>query len=127
MLASTLGSSLTTDLVLWLRLFSNDYTPGAASVTGDFVQPTFAGYAPIQVNRSDWQVPVIVSGKAQSLLFTGPAVWTTTDPTATVYGAYVVGQSTGVTWFAERFASPVIVTPTDPIRYRVAFTGRGEV
>jgi len=126
LLAMMLGSSESIDTTLSLRLFVNDYTPVAGTVTGDFTEATFTGYVRKTIIRSDWQPPTFVSPRAEMLLFTAPSEWTNGGGPVTVYGAYVVGVTTGVTLWAERFADPQLVPGGEKLRYRLKFRGRQE-
>ena len=126
LLAMMLGSSETIDTTLSLRLFVNNYTPDHSTLTANFTQASFTGYAAKTILRGDWQPPVLDSGRATMLLFTAPSQWTNGGSPVTVYGAYVVGVTTGVTLFAEKFALPQLIGPGNTIRYRVQFRGRQE-
>jgi hypothetical protein len=124
LLAATLGSSETVDVTFVLKLFSNNFTPNNTTLTSDFTEASFTGYAPVLFARSDWQRPALVSGKAGMLLFTAPSKFNNTGPSATVYGWYVVGLTTGVTLFCERFATPEVILPFQTLNLRIQFFGQ---
>lgn len=126
LLAQTLGSLLPVDGTCECRLFTNNYTPVAGTVTANFTEASFAGYAAKTVNRSEWTVPVIDAGRAKSLYGLAPFVWTNTGSTVTVYGAFIVGLTTGVTLWCERFAVAQVVSTGAMLRYRMVMKGKSE-
>ncbi len=91
------------------RLFTNNVTPGTASVIGDFTEATFAGYAAIAANTITWAAASLVGHVAQStgsnLVFNN-----TSGGAVNVYGVYVTNSSGSILYFAERdLAAPVSV------------------
>lgn len=90
---------------LFLRLFTNNYTPVDTSVTGDFTEASGGGYAEITLSRGSWTVtvghdPSDATYAQQTFTFTGPLAGS-----ASVYG-YFVADADDVTIFAETFVYP---------------------
>lgn len=89
-----------------IHLYQNNYTPGPASVLGDFTEATFDGYA-----ASDavvWGTPftdlldnAVVAGGSKQFTSTGA-----TTPNV-VYGYYVTDAAGTGYKYAERFDNPV--------------------
>jgi hypothetical protein len=92
-----------------LRVFTNNITPGTATLIGDFTEATFAGYAAIAMNTITWAAATLVGHIAQS---TGSNVIfsNTSGASVTVYGVYCTNASGSILYFAERDpAAPVTV------------------
>lgn len=107
---------------LRLRLFSNDVTPGAATVVGDLTQVATAnGYAEDGLADADWTLDA--DGDA-----THPAVdFQATGGNFTAYGYYIVGDDpenpgTDLLFAATRFASAPLTAVADGLPIRVVPT-----
>lgn len=100
LLAYALNKSTPEDMTL--KLFKNNYTPVEGSVAGDFTVADFTGYANVSVLGSSWTITTtagVTEAARAAAAFTSSA-----DQTAqNVYGYYVIGASTGVVLWAERF------------------------
>lgn len=87
----------------YVRLYKNNYTPVNGSTGADFTEADFTGYSQVAIARSDFTDPYISSNVA----FTDSAVipvYTCTGGSAqTVYGWYMVGQTTGTVYAAQKF------------------------
>jgi len=94
-----------------LRLYKNNYTPIAATVIGSFTEADFTNYAEKTIARSDWAAPSTVSNKAESSVTTQS--WTCGATTNTIYGYYVVGATSGVCLWAEKFATERVLADGD--------------
>lgn len=97
---------------LFLRLYSNNITPGETDTAATFIQVAGGGYAIITLTAADWVItpgaPTIAVQTQKTFSFTGP----TTAP-STIYGYYVV-DGAGVLKWAERFpGANVPFTPTN--------------
>lgn len=112
-----IGDTSTTE-ELRLRLFRNDVTPDEDSVTGDFTEATFTGYASVLLDT--WTVtPGTVPEAVHTLIdFVSSA-----DQTAeTIYGYYVVRVTsndlvaakrfTGAPYSVQYIGDAISVTPT---------------
>lgn len=97
---------------LSLRLFKNDYTPVEASLTTDFTVADFTGYASQTLTASQsastWAVPTDSSGSANSIYGSSPISWTAASD-QTIYGWYLVGVTSGITYLAERYEEPQLL------------------
>lgn len=103
---------LTTDESLSLRLYKNDYTPVQGSVTGSFTIADFTNYTNKTLTRAGWGAATTVSNKATSTFGTAQS-WTCGSTGNTIYGYYVVAATSGVTLWAERFASARVLASGD--------------
>lgn len=115
---------------LSLRLFKNDYTPVVASVTGDFTVADFTGYASQTLTASQsgttWAVPSITDDIASSIYGSAAIVWTAGSD-QTIYGWYLVGVTSGITYLAERYLEPQVLlsTNSDTISFTPKLKFRG--
>jgi hypothetical protein len=86
-----------------LRLFSNDYTPVAASTEANLTEVAGGGYAAIALTASNWVTtpgsPTSTTYPQQTFTFTGA-----TNAPGTIYGYYITDNN-GKLIFAERFAA----------------------
>ena len=91
-----LGKDAAEDLVL--KLYTNDYTPVETSTGTDFTEVSGHGYTAKTLTASDWTVasgaPAIATATLQTFSFTSGV---------SIYGCYVVGATSGVVYWAERF------------------------
>jgi len=95
----------------YYRLYTNNITPGTATVLTDFTEASFTGYAAVQGNTITWTTAVLAAHVATS---TGTAIlFNNTGATAqTVYGVYVTDGATATKlWFAERDAAAPVSIP----------------
>jgi hypothetical protein len=97
-----------------VRLFSNNVTPAATSVSGDFVEVSGGGYSAQQLTAATWGItgtnPTTASyGATISFTFTGAP----TTNSGYVYGYYVTvrsGADAGVMVWGDRFTNaPIII------------------
>lgn len=89
-----------------VRLFVNDISPNPATVVGDFVEATFAGYNDIA--EPALAGPISVSPDARGLIatvnFIGGAI---VSPGETAFGYYVTDDTGATLFMYERFADAV--------------------
>jgi hypothetical protein len=89
-----------------VRLFKNDYTPEEDSVTGDFTEADFTGYAEVAITQSNWPTPVIVDDIAECTSTVTPTYTATGGGGQLVYGWYMVEADFSTCLFAQRFDTP---------------------
>lgn len=89
---------------LSLHLYINDITPNAGSTLGDFVEASFIGYLPGQINP--WGLPVTVDGRARSAASAVTFTKTAGSP-ASVYGYFVTDENGALLWAERDPAAPV--------------------
>lgn len=90
-----------------VALYKNDYIPVIGSVLGDFVEATFPGYAPQDINISN---PAFLNGQGAAELDADLVTFTqTAGPAQLVYG-YFVYDATLVVIAAQRFPAPQNMT-----------------
>ena len=110
------GTSLATD---WrVRLYVNDYTPGRATLTGDFTEATYSGYAPVSLTRALWAPAVTLDDTAYATYNTTPTRFTCSSGEYTIYGYFAKDQATGITLWCQRFNLPLVTNPNAPIDFQ---------
>lgn len=96
---------------LFLRLYSNNVTPGEGDTAATFTQVAGGGYAAITLVAASWTVtlgdPTFAVQAQKTFTFTA-----VTNAPGTIYGYYVVNGA-GVLQWAERF--PGANVPFTPI------------
>lgn len=100
------------DIILTLKLYSNNRIPIVGDLVTDYTEVTGGGYASKSLAVANWTktsaTPSVATYNAvQEFLFTGP----TTAP-GTIYGYYLVDASNALKW-AERFTESLL--PLVPI------------
>jgi len=98
------------------RLYSNDYTPVAGSVVGNFTEVSGSGYAAISLTASEWVVATQDNAH--------PAIsFEFTSSFGTVYGYYLTEATSGLLVWAERFSSPPNVNKAGLVTVTLHLTG----
>ena len=92
----------TTPEDLSLHLYSNNVYPDADSIESDFVESTFSGYSSKSLTRATWNSTTTNGSGAGQITY--PIQSWTPGESASVYGYYVKGVTSGTIIFAERFA-----------------------
>lgn len=107
------------------HLYKNDFTPGHASVAGDFVEADFVGYEP-QVLVNGAVLPAVDAG-GRAVATWNPLAWENGGGGAlTIYGWYVDDSDENIV-IAERFAVPFLLETTGaPINLSPRFTMRSQ-
>ena len=85
-----------------LKLFTNNVTPAEGDVAGTFTEATFTGYVAITLTGANWTVATVTgvtTGSQAQQTFASTA----NQATQLVYGYYVVGATSGILLWAERF------------------------
>lgn len=116
------SAALAMDEPLSLRLYQNDLTPGRATITLDFVECDFAGYAAVTINRADWGVPVVVDHEASVEPTASPFVFTATAGAQDVFGVFLVGTLSGITYYCRRFNPTRTIDNANPLPVRPVIT-----
>lgn len=108
-----------------LRLFTNDFQPTPASAIADFIEATFTGYAS-QSLGTDWTAAAIISpGVARMNTSIRTFSFTGGSGSQTIYGFYAVNTAVTSLMFSKRFASPIVLSPTNTlIEMRILYSLR---
>jgi hypothetical protein len=90
----------------YLKLYCNNYDPVEGSAAGNFTEAAGGGYTHIALTGASWVIATsggltTASYAQQTFTFTGAL---TTNPT--IYGYFVVQQTSGAILWAEKAASP---------------------
>ena len=102
---------------LKLKLFSNNVTPTASTVSSDLVEVTGGGYASVNLTGSSWIISETTASYPQQ-------TWNFTAAVGNVYGYYVTTADDSTVIFAERFSDgPYVVAASgDIIRVTLSIT-----
>lgn len=93
-----------------LIFFSNNITPGYATVVADLVEPTWNGYLRKQLDRTAWLFPVPVKGCLTATYGATPITWpVNAASTDLLYGWAIWDQPYGVLRWIQRFEPGDIV------------------
>ena len=102
-----------------LKLYSNNYTPVAATTNGSFTEATFTGYTGITFTRSSWaSATANPSGKGES---SATQISWTAGSGETVYGYYVQSDTGDLLW-AELFDTSKALQTNDILNITLNFT-----
>jgi hypothetical protein len=98
-----------------IDLFQNNHTPAEGDTSANYTVANFTGYAQGSVVNANWGA-VSVTAHVASTTQSSANVFTagSTATAQTVYGYYIT-DSGGVLKYAESFASPVTMNPTDQL------------
>lgn len=100
----TLDNGDTQTFAWQLLLFVNDLAVDEDSVFVDVVEPSWAGYARVNLPPSGWSVPFLTDHIATATWGTDPVEFVnTTGPTETVYGCAMFDPAFGVLRQIQRF------------------------
>jgi len=93
----------------FMHLFKNNYSPVETSVLGDFTESTFPGYA---AGLSAWNTAAFLNGSGKAEIDADSATVFTCSGSASesAYGYYVMDPTDTELLWAERFASPVVIS-----------------
>lgn len=106
-----------------LNLYQTNVTPGSASVPGDFVAATFTSYTAVTLTRSGWNAAQTYGASAVASYGSGPLSWTCGASGATIYGYYVVSQTSPTTLlWAEKFDVPRVMATGDILNLQPQFS-----
>lgn len=115
------GTSVTENIIL--RLYTNNYTPVAASTSANFTECAIAGYSAKTLSRASWSTPTTnVYGKAEMSYAVQTFSFTASG---TIYGYYVVTASNVLLW-AEMFSSARSVNSGDSLAVTPKLVGSSE-
>lgn len=124
LLDKMLKDALSVDEDYTLKLYKVTLTPDQDSVAGDFTEADFTGYTAKTLTRAGWDAATTISNKASASY--GTAQTWTASSSQTVYGAYVIGATSGTLLWAEEFSSAVPLTSGDTITYTPVITLNSE-
>jgi len=120
LLDKMLKDALTADENYLLKLYQNNVTPNDNSVTNSFTQANFTSYAARTLTRAGWSSASDSAGKASTAY--AQQSWTCGATGNTVYGYYVEAATSGVTLWAERFATSRVLADGDVLNLSLNFT-----
>lgn len=123
LLDKMLRDALVTNEDYVLKLYKNDYTPDDSSVEASFVEADFTNYVAVTLTRANWNPAVTnANGKAETSYGTSPISWTCGATGNTIYGYYVIGATSGVVLWAERFSVPRVMSNGNVLNLTPKFT-----
>ncbi len=95
----------------YIELFKSNTTIVYASVIADFTLADFTGYSHVAYTRADnIGVAVYTGDRVITQGTIHPTFTCTGGSPQTVYGWLAVGQTSGVVWFGQNFATPRVMT-----------------
>jgi hypothetical protein len=94
-----------------LRLYSNDATPGSASMAADFTEASGSGYAAITLDPASWSAVTPGDELTPSTISYPATTFTFTDAHAGIYGYYATRATSGRLAFAKRFTNAPLAIP----------------
>jgi len=101
-----------------IKLYSNNKTPGATDVVGDYTEVSGGGYSSIALTAASWSISAGNPSQAQhpqiTFSFTGAA--------GSVYGYYACGVSSGKLLWADRFPNAPINIANNGDQIKVTIT-----
>jgi len=101
-----------------IKLYSNNKTPAATDVVGDYTEVSGGGYASIALTAASWSVSAGNPSQAQypqiTFSFTGAA--------GSVYGYYAVGATSGKLLWADKFPNAPINIANNGDQIKVTIT-----
>jgi hypothetical protein len=89
-----------------VKLFQNQYTPTDTSTASDFTEATFPGYAQVQLTRGNFNDVTVANNVATSVNSIVPTYTCTGGQGQTVYGWYMIGDTSGKCLAAQVFDTP---------------------
>jgi hypothetical protein len=92
-----------------VSLYTNNYTPVDGSVTANFTEATFAGYVPRVLSNGSMDNSTIVADVAVGHFGSAPTYTCTGGSPQTVYGWFLTGDSSGLTYLAQKFDTPRVM------------------
>lgn len=105
-----------------LRLYTNNYTPDATSVVGDFTEASFGGYAAQTLTRASWNAPYD-DGGIGTMQYGSVTSWTPTT-TQTIRGFYVTNTANTKVLWAQKYALDEQATSGEDYELQAIFTAR---
>ena len=87
-----------------LKLFQNNVTPAEGDVAGTYTEATFTGYVSKTLTGAGWTVAT-VAGVTTASFAQQTFAATADQATQLIYGYYVVGATSGILLWAERFTN----------------------
>lgn len=108
-----------------LKLYQNNITPAEADVAGTYTEATFTGYVATTLTGANYTVATSVGVTTATYAPTQVFTSTANQTTQLIYGYFVVGASSGILLWAERFTDgPYAVSVNgDTISVTVKITG----
>jgi hypothetical protein len=113
LLDKLLKDALSVDENYTLKLFKNDITPAEGDVAGTYTEADFTGYVAKTLTRAGWAAASTLAGVTSTTF--AQQSWSPTSA-QTVYGYYVIGATSTVLLWAERFASPRALVSGDTLQ-----------
>ena len=91
-------------------LYQNNYTPVDATTWTYFTEATFTGYQPVNLLRSNFAPPIILTDVAYITSSITPIFNCTGGSPQTVYGWYMYEVGTSLIIAAQRFDTPRVMS-----------------
>ena len=116
LLSYLVAQSTPTPLIL--KLFTNNISSITdLNVASDFTEATFTGYSNIVLTGSNWVITPSATNVDAFASYPEVSFTSTANQNQTVYGWYMVRQTTGKLFRAGLFSSPQVVTTSGIVVY----------
>jgi len=122
LLDKMLSKALSVDENYTLKLYQNNYVPTTASTATSFTECTFVGYSALTLTRAGWNASVVSGTVAEATYGTTCTFTLSSGASQTVYGAFVLGATSGKVLMAEAFATPRVLGVGDSLTYTPSVT-----
>src|SRR5690606_29537175 len=109
LLDKMLKDALSVDEDYTMKLYKNDYTPIGSSTAVDFTEADFTNYTAATLTRANWGAVTTVNNKAQST-YSAQQSWTCGTGGIMVYCYYIVGATSVLLLWGERFSAARILS-----------------
>jgi len=114
-----------------LKLYKNNYTPVAGSVAGSFTVADFTGYSNKTLAKTSWPIasnvsPVSPCTDIEASSSYAEQSWTCGSSGNTVYGYYVIGATSNVLLWADKFSAARTIAEGDILRIVPKFQLRSQ-
>jgi len=108
------------------KLFKNDYTPDGDTTSSDFDEADFTNYVSKTLTRANFgSASLNVSNEAETT-YSSELSWTCGATGNTIYGSYVLGETSLKVLWTERFPTARVMTNTDVLKITPTFTFRSQ-
>lgn len=119
LLDKMLKDALSVDESYTLKLYKTDVTPAESDTAGSYTVADFTDYANKTLTRSGWAGASTAGGTTTTSY--AQQSWTCGATGNTIYGYFVIGTTSGVLLWAEKFATARTLASSDVLNLTPAF------
>lgn len=119
LLDKMLKDALGVDENYTLKLYKTDVTPAESDTAVSYTEADFTNYAAKTLTRANWGAASTAGGTTSSSY--AQQSWTCGASGNTIYGYYVIGATSTVLLWAEKFAVARVLADTDVLNLTPKF------